>query len=103
MIPVLQLLSAGGLASIATALINAFRGKRKEKVDSADVVQGMALALISPFEKRLKEAEQEVDTLRNKIRALNVELDRALSGRRIAEELLRQHDIPVPADSLGQF
>lgn len=98
MIPLLQLLSAGGLGSILMALLKALLGRRKAQVDSAEVVQGMALALISPFEKRLKEAEQEVDTLRQKIRDLNVELDRAVAGRRMAEELLRQHNISVPIE-----
>lgn len=93
---ILEGLVSGGFFTGIFGLIKALMGKRKVKVDSAEVVQGMALSLIAPFESRLKSAEAEVDRLQAKIRALNAELDRALAGRRAAESALLQHGLPIP-------
>lgn len=90
------LVSTGLVTAIAEGVRWWFTGRKRGKVDSAQIVQGMALDLLQPLHAELAEAQSQAKALRTDLQHLDMELQSVLGWAVIARALLDSHGVEYP-------
>jgi hypothetical protein len=94
------LVATGLLTALSETVRWWLQGRGRQKVDQAQIVQGMALNLLAPLHAELDEASRSAVSLRAQLRDIEAEMESVIGWALYARNLLDAHSIeyrPVPA------